>query len=69
MIRDLLDHLMDRYGNITADDLKANKACINKALDNSRPIDVFFQRINDAVQYADDRKKPIYGKSNITDGI
>ena len=54
--RDLLDHLMDRYGNITAVDLKANEARINEALDNSRPIDVFFQRIDDAVQYADDGK-------------
>ena len=32
--RDLLDHLMDRYGNITAADLKANEARINEALDN-----------------------------------
>ena len=60
--RDLLDHLMDRYGNITAADLKANEACINEALDNSRPIDVFFQRIDDAVQYADDGKKPFTAK-------
>ena len=35
--RDLLDHLMDRYGNITAADLKANKAHINKALGPVRP--------------------------------
>ena len=54
--RDLLDHLMDRYGNITAVDLKANEARINKALDNPRPIDIFFQRINDSVQYANDGK-------------
>ena len=54
--RDLLDHLMDRYGNITAADLKANEARINVALDNSIPFDVFFQRIDDAVQYDDDGK-------------
>ena len=29
--RDLLYHLMDRYGNITAADIKANKARINEA--------------------------------------
>ena len=40
--RDLLDHIMDQYRNITAADLKANKARINEALDNSHPIHVFF---------------------------
>ena len=49
---------MDRYGNITSNDLKANEARINEALDNSIPIDVFFQRIDDYVQYADDGKNP-----------
>ena len=52
--RDLLDHLMDRYSNITSYNLKFNKARINEAFDHSRPIDVFFQFINDAVQYDDD---------------
>ena len=60
--QDLLDHLMDIYGNITAANLKANETCINEALDNSRPIDVFFQRIDDAVQYADDGKIPFTAK-------
>ena len=60
--RDLKDHLIDRYGNITATDLKANKARINEALHNSSPIDVFFQRIDDAVQYADDGKNPFTAK-------
>ena len=60
--RDLLDHLMDRYVNITAADLKANEARINEALENPRPIDVFFQRIDDAVQYADDGKNPFTAK-------
>ena len=60
--RDLLDHLMDQYVNIMAADLKANEARINEALDNSRPIDVFFQRINDAVQYADGGKKTFMAK-------
>ena len=49
MTRNLLDHLMDRYSNIMAADLKSNEACINKAFDQSRPIEVFFQGIDDAV--------------------
>ena len=60
--RDLLDHLMDRYGNITAADLKENEARINEALDNFCPIDVFFQRIDDAVQYANDGKHTFTAK-------
>ena len=41
--QDLLDHLMDRYGNITAANIKANDAHINESLDKSRPISFFFQ--------------------------
>ena len=58
--QDLLDHLMDRYSNTVAADLKANEARINEALDNSRPIDVFFQHIDDVVQYAN------YGEKSFT---
>ena len=60
--QDLLNHLMDRYGNISAANLKTNKAHINEALDNSCPIDVFFQRIDDAVHYSDDGKKTFTAK-------
>ena len=56
--RNLLDHLMDWYSNITADDLKPNEARINEAFDHSHLIDVCFQRINDSVQYADGGKNP-----------
>ena len=58
--QDLLDRLMDRYGNITAADLKSNETHINEALDNSRPIDVFFQHIYDSVQYANDGKTHLW---------
>ena len=58
--RDMLDRLMDRYSNITAANIKTNEAHINGELENSRPIDIFFQRIDDAVQYAD------YGKNSFT---
>ena len=54
--RDQLDHLMYQYGNITSAYIKYNEARINEAFYHSRPIDVFFQRIDDAVQYNDDRK-------------
>ena len=66
--RDLLYHLMDRYGNMTAANIKANEARINEAFIHSQPIDVFFQHINDAVQYADEIKT-VYSKNNLANDI
>ena len=66
--QDLLDHLIDQYGNITAADLKSNEACINKSFDNARSIEVFFQKVDDAVQYADDGKT-VYVNTNTTNCI
>ena len=60
--RDLIDHLMDWYGSIIAAYLKANESRINKSFYRTRPIHVFFQRIDDDVQYADDRKNPFMEK-------
>ena len=60
--RNLLYHLMDWYGNITAAYLKSSEARINEAFYHSRPINVFFQRIDDAVQYANYGKNPFAAK-------
>jgi hypothetical protein len=55
---DLLDHLLDRYSNITATDLEANKTQMNEPLDSTQAIDMFFKRINDCIQYAVDGRVP-----------
>ena len=68
MTRNLIDHMMDWYGNITASYLKANEARINKAFDHSRPINIYFQRIDDAVQYADDGGNP-FTEKKLANGI
>jgi hypothetical protein len=52
--RDLIDHLLDRYGNITPADIAACKQRINKPIDASQPIDVYFQKIDNGIQYAGD---------------
>ncbi len=52
--RDLFDHLLDRYGKITPADIEECKRRMNAPIDASQPIDVFFQRIDDSVQYAAD---------------
>lgn len=60
--RDLIDHLMDRYGKITVGDLKANKERMEEPIDPSLPIDMYFKRIDDAVQYAADADTPYSAK-------
>jgi hypothetical protein len=52
--RDLIDHLLDRCGKITPADIAACKQRINEPIDASQPIDVYFQKIDDCIQYADD---------------
>ena len=61
---DLLDNMMDQYSNITAADLKSNEARINEAFYHSRPIDVFFQRTNNDIQYENDGKTRLRQKKS-----
>ena len=56
--RDLLDHLIDRYGKITPADLETNKKRMNEPIDATQTIDIFFKRIDDCIQYADDGEVP-----------
>jgi hypothetical protein len=52
--RDLFDHLLDRYGKITPADIADCKRRINEPLDSTRPIDIYFQTIDECIQYAAD---------------
>jgi hypothetical protein len=52
--RDLIGHLLDRYGKTTPADIAVCKQRINEPIDASQPIDVYFQKIDDCIQYADD---------------
>ena len=49
--RDLLDHLIDRYGKITLADLKDNKLRINEPIDPSVSLKKYFKLIDDCVQF------------------
>ena len=40
--RDLVDHLLDRYGKITPADIEACKRRMIEPIDSTQPIDVFF---------------------------
>jgi uncharacterized protein (DUF433 family) len=56
--RDLLDHLLDRYGKITPADIVACKKEMTAPIDSTQPIDLDFKRIDDCIQYADDGQVP-----------
>ena len=50
--RNLLDHLLNRYGKITPADVEECKKKMNDTINATHPIDIYFKRIDDTVQYA-----------------
>eukprot|EP00957_Ditylum_brightwellii_P133070 10146889-Ditylum_brightwellii.AAC.1 len=54
--RDILNHLMDQYRQIKPADLVENGMNYNKPMDISQPIDAYFARFDDCIQYASDGK-------------
>ena len=57
-VRDIIMHLLDRYVRITPADLQDNKQRFNEAYDSALPITAFFQKMEDAMQFATDGKIP-----------
>ena len=51
--RNLIEHLLTSYGNITPNDLASNDAIFRKAYDPNQPIETFYSQIEDAMDYAD----------------
>ena len=49
---DLLNHLLDRYGNITPADVEECKTQMNEPINATHTINIYFKRIDDTVQYA-----------------
>ena len=52
--RDLPDHLLNCYGNITPADVEECKKQMNKPIDATQTIGIYFKRIDDTVQYSAD---------------
>eukprot|EP00957_Ditylum_brightwellii_P111030 8467445-Ditylum_brightwellii.AAC.1 len=65
-IHDLLDHLLDRYGKITAADIASNNDQFLKGMNMDQPTDVYFTKIDDSVQYAADGKTPYTSQHIVT---
>jgi hypothetical protein len=49
--RDMLDHLFDTYGNITAVDLEINFEHMRRAWDPQQPVETLFKQIQDCADY------------------
>jgi hypothetical protein len=60
--RDLLNHLLDRYGNLTPANIEECKRKMNEPIDSTKLIDVFFQRVDECIQYAVDGRVAFLAK-------
>jgi hypothetical protein len=49
--RDMLDHLFETYGNITAVDLEINYEHMRRAWDPQHPVESLFKQIQDCADY------------------
>jgi hypothetical protein len=49
--RDLLDHLLERYGRITASDIANCRTKMEAPMDVTQPIDIYFQTIDNSIQF------------------
>ena len=54
----MVQHLMDRYGKITENALKMNQKGFNEALNTTMTIGIYFEIIDDCIQYSYDRNQP-----------
>jgi hypothetical protein len=51
--RDVLDHLFDTYGNITAVDLEINFEHMRRAWNPQQPVETLFNQIQDCADYSE----------------
>jgi hypothetical protein len=49
--RDMLEHLFETYGNITAVDLEINFKHMRRAWDPQQPVESLFKKIQDCAEY------------------
>ena len=54
--KSLVDYHMERYGNICVSELKACRQALSEPIEVDRPIDVYFQRVEDSIHSVQDGK-------------
>jgi hypothetical protein len=66
--RDMLDHLFETYGNITAVDLEINFEHMRRAWDPEHPVETLFKQIQDCADYSEAGGVPIGPSQQINVG-
>jgi hypothetical protein len=66
--RDMLDHLFEAYGNITAVDLEINFDHMRRAWDPQQPVESLFKQIQDCDDYSEAGGVPIGPSQQINVG-
>jgi hypothetical protein len=66
--RDMLDHLFDTYGNITAVDLEINVEHMRPAWDPQQPVETLCKQIQDCADYSEAGGVPIGHSQQINVG-
>jgi hypothetical protein len=66
--RDMLDHLFETYGNITAVDLEINFEHMRRAWDPQQPVETIFKQIQDCADYSEAGGVPIGPSQKINVG-
>jgi hypothetical protein len=66
--RDMLDHLFETYGNITAVDLEINFEHMRRAWDPQKPVETLFKQIQDCDDYSEAGGAPIGHSKQINVG-
>jgi hypothetical protein len=66
--RDMLDHLFETYGNITAVDLEINFEHMRRAWDPQKPVETLFKQIQDCDDYSEAGGVPIGPSQQINVG-
>jgi hypothetical protein len=66
--RDMLDHLIETYGNIIAVDLEINFKHMRRAWDPQQPVETLFKQIEDCADYSEAVGVPIGPSQQINVG-
>ena len=68
LVRDLLDHIRDRYCHIGQDEIDSNMSTFLKGIDPSLPLSVYTRKQEHAQDFAADARVPISEATMVTTG-
>ena len=68
-VRDILYHILLRYGKINAHDLIENMKSLQIPLDTGSPIDLYFKQVEDCREFEVDVNDPSSGKTIVNSSL